>query len=1170
MKTYNLNYTDVSQLKEFIEQNKIKKSKNILIQIFSGKIDEDILSKISNNLKSILPSSNIIGTTTAGEIYKGKMYDESIIISFSVFDDTIVRSGIYEIENENLNVKKAIDELVFDDTKVLIIFSDGLLSNGEEIIKNISKIKPDLIIAGGRAGDNQQFKKTFVFNDTSILESGIVMASLSSKNLIVNNNYMLNWQTIGQDMVVTKSQGNCLIEINHLSAVEIYRRYLGNEIVKSLPSSGIEFPLIFEKNGVKVARAPIAVLDNGSLIVAGNLEEGTKVKFGFGDLETIKDEGFKCYKALKQCPVESTFIYSCSARKALLNKDLELEFGLIENIAPSVGFFTYGEYFYNDKRNDLLNITTTTLSLSETSNVNNIDDIVQVETKTDRTLSALSNLVKVTSNELTSAYNVLNQAQIISAIGSWDWDITNNTLWWSDEIYNLFGISKDCNEASYEVFLNHIHPKDIDMVNNAMKVSLKNKDIPYQIEHRLVSVDGAIKVVMAQAEILRDEQGNPTRMTGTIQDITEEKRNKQLLLDKTKEQENLLSLFDKGNSVLFRWNNDKNWSIDYVSSNVVNLLGYTKEEFLNNSIDYASCIVKDDIERVFEEVANGQKSKDDFFRHAPYRIITKDGSIKWVLDYTVVTKNDKGDITHFLGYIMDITSQQENQKRLEDSEFRWKFAVDGNGDGLWDWDLKSNEVYYSTRWKEMLGYSEDDIENTLDEWKRLVHPDDLQNAYKVVQDHLSGNTDHYSLEFRLLCKDSSYKWILARGMVVQKDNDGNPLRVIGTHADISEQKKISQELLESKEIAENANKAKSEFLANMSHEIRTPLNGIVGFVDILKENIKDPNNKKYLKIIDESSHHLLGVIADILDFSKIESGKLEIVNEDFNIDELCSSIALFSAKAEEKKIYIHTNIDKNMPRHLNSDLLRIKQILTNLLSNAIKFTSEGKNIFIDIDYNENKLSVSVKDEGKGISPNKLIHIFEAFNQEDSSITREYGGTGLGLSICNELVKLLGGVLSVRSKEKQGSEFYFKIPIEISKNNTLKTKIDMKNVKLQGKILIVEDNKANQEFMKVLLKKLGLNFEIAQNGQESISMYKENRYDLILMDENMPKMSGIEATRNILAYEHENNITHTPIVALTANALKGDKEKFLEAGMDEYLTKPVNKKALIEVLSKYLV
>ena len=405
---------------------------------------------------------------------------------------------------------------------------------------------------------------------------------------------------------------------------------------------------------------------------------------------------------------------------------------------------------------------------------------------------------------------------------------------------------------------------------------------------------------------------------------------------------------------------------------------------------------------------------------------------------------------------------------------------------------------------------------------------------------------------------------------------------------LNKQKELSEQLLEKSKVTQklnreleervkertfqlkHANKAKSEFLANMSHEIRTPLNAILGFVDILKEESKGRKSSEYVDIIYKSSDTLLQIIEDILDFSKIESGKLNIDKVYFDpFDEFKIITNLFEGKCSQNDISLHLTLDKNIPPSIKTDSLRIKQIISNLLSNAIKFTPAKNSIFVDISYEKDILKVSVKDEGKGIAADKLKHIFEAFSQEDNSTTRFYGGTGLGLTISSNLVRLLGGELKVKSELGIGSEFYFYIPVEVGEKIHKESKTKNKPLFNNEKILVVEDNKSNQMLMTILLKKMKLSFEFANDGIEAIDMFKSSKYDAILMDKNMPNMNGIEATKHILQYEQENNLEHTPIIALTANALKGDRERFLEAGMDEYLTKPINKDRLGETLIKVL-
>jgi len=391
--------------------------------------------------------------------------------------------------------------------------------------------------------------------------------------------------------------------------------------------------------------------------------------------------------------------------------------------------------------------------------------------------------------------------------------------------------------------------------------------------------------------------------------------------------------------------------------------------------------------------------------------------------------------------------------------------------------------------------------------------------------------------------------------------------------DIKRRDILEKELIKSKEKAEIATKAKSEFLANMSHEIRTPLNVIFGFITILKDLEIDKEKYNYLKIMENSVENLKNIINDILDFSKIEAGKFKINKVEFDLkSEIDGIYSLFSSKAKEKGIKLHLDI-KHLDHKLITDVTRVKQVIANLLSNAIKFTKPSKNVVLKIDYDKNDklLYIEVQDEGIGIEKNKINSIFDAFNQVDNSTTRKYGGTGLGLSISSKLVDMLGGELKVESEVGKGSKFYFIIPVkEGEKINKSKVDSKIENKKLNEKydyyILLVEDNKANQMFMKVILNKLNIKFDIANNGKEAIELVKKNKYDLILMDENMPIMNGIEATKQIRKYEKDNNLENVIISALTANALEGDKERFISAGMDYYLSKPINIDKFKEILN----
>ena len=376
---------------------------------------------------------------------------------------------------------------------------------------------------------------------------------------------------------------------------------------------------------------------------------------------------------------------------------------------------------------------------------------------------------------------------------------------------------------------------------------------------------------------------------------------------------------------------------------------------------------------------------------------------------------------------------------------------------------------------------------------------------------------------------------------------------------------------------EQASKVKSEFLAGMSHEIRTPLNAILGFVDILKAGERDKERQKRFNIIKNSGVSLLTIINDILDFSKVESGKMLLEKRKFATKKPFKEVAnLFYEKAKEEGIELKISFSEKLPRFFVGDIVRIKQVVSNFLSNAMKFTPKGGEIFISINFDtfKDELILSVKDTGVGINEKNLQKIFESFTQEDSTTTRKFGGTGLGLSISKALIDSMNGQISVSSALNEGSTFSFRIPLIEAENldhieDIEVVKIDL-DMPLNGKVLLVEDNKTNQMLMNIVLGDLELDIDLAENGLEAVEMFKANKYDIILMDENMPKMGGIEATKIMLDLEKKNGVKHTPIIALTANALATDRARFLEAGMDEFVSKPIDHESFVMVLHSFLL
>ena len=623
------------------------------------------------------------------------------------------------------------------------------------------------------------------------------------------------------------------------------------------------------------------------------------------------------------------------------------------------------------------------------------------------------------------------------------------------------------------------------------------------------------------------------------------------------------TLFTDGPIVIFIWENSDGWPVLDVSSNIKRLYGYDPSLYISGHIAFADQVHPDDLARVFKEVTEASSGDEKSFSHEPYRYQVQNGEYNWVSDNTTIIRDDKGNITHYVGYLTNINDYVNTRNKLEEKETSFKNLFDLSPVGISLNKMSGEFVELNSALHNMCGYTHDEFLK-LSYWDITPIYYQKQEEKQLLDIQTKGRYGPYEKEY--IHKDGSLINVLLNG-ITAKDSLGNSY-IWSIIQDITE-------LTKAKEKAEFSNQSKSRFLANMSHEIRTPMNGILGFIDILEKTEIDESRKNHFKHIRSSSQLLLSIINDILDLSKLESGKLLIEKSPVDTQDLFESvIGIYQNVCSNKNITFEYNKTTNMPASILTDIIRVKQVVINLLSNAVKFTPSGGKVSLNVKYDAESetLSCGVRDTGVGIAPENLDKIFKPFEQEDISTTRKYGGSGLGLAISSSIIELLGGEITLTSDLNEGSCFSFLISAKQSKDvkpikSTSETS-EISTKKIEAKVLIVEDNATNQMLLSLYLDNLDLDYDIADDGLQAVEYFKNNKYDIILMDENMPNMNGIEATKIIRDLEKDENLNLVIIVAVTANALSGDRKRFIDSGMDDYISKPYSDTDIETIMNKY--
>jgi len=567
-----------------------------------------------------------------------------------------------------------------------------------------------------------------------------------------------------------------------------------------------------------------------------------------------------------------------------------------------------------------------------------------------------------------------------------------------------------------------------------------------------------------------------------------------------------------------------------------------------------------------------------------------DGRLNYYEVWKLPVYNSVGQVVEIQAVFWDVTEREENRAALARERDLLRTLMDSLPDLIYVKDANGRYITVNRSLQRLWGNPP--LENIVGKNVFDFVGKDLAAVYsKVDQDILKFDRAVVDSEEQVVTSTGEHR-VYSTTKVPLHDQSGHVTGLVGIDRDITRRKLAEEELRQARQAADAANRAKSDFLANMSHEIRTPLNAVIGITDLLLDGDLGQAHREYLEIIRDSGESLMVVINDILDFSKIEAGRLELESKDFELPEVIrNATKALAIRATARELDLICEIDPQITPWVCGDPVRLRQVLTNLLGNAIKFTTCGEvavSVRCVADFpDRSELQFVVRDTGIGIPTDKLDHIFKAFAQADASTTRRFGGTGLGLAICTRLVSAMGGQLQVRSEVGHGSEFYFTISLrkaclpesapakgisdqaiaDLAANTVPGTVPPMSvtpEVRRPLRILLAEDSRMNQVLAIGILQREGHLVVVANDGQEAVDVFQSQPFDLVLMDIQMPELDGLQATAAIRAVEATTG-GHIPIVAMTAHALTGDRERCLAAGMDGYLSKPIRLRDLVEVI-----
>lgn len=772
---------------------------------------------------------------------------------------------------------------------------------------------------------------------------------------------------------------------------------------------------------------------------------------------------------------------------------------------------------------------------------------------------------KLKDDELRKRQQELNEAQEITKSGNWIRHLSTDMIEWSRGAFLIWELDPDGPTPSLQSIWDSIDPDDLQLVVSEIQCVIdagEDREFIYSIY-----VPSGKKIIHSIARSIRDETGAVTGIFGSVIDITAQKHAEERLrfseerLIEAQELANMGSWeIDLLPDFSIRWSagNFKVWELDEAAG-------------VPDSADFMMRVHEED--RKILEDRFGQLMTDGQDIEVRYRATTFKGNFKTILGKGKARFNHEGRVVKIYGTTVDITDQERTSQILQLNEERLIQAQNIAKMGSWQYDLLTGVVEWTKGTYRIVERDENDPALTLATFRTLIHPDDLERFDEAML--LVSNGEEQLVEFRMQIGDKPLKYLEARGRGIPGSN-GRIHKLFGTLIDITERKKIETELVRARREAETSIKAKEEFLAKISHELRTPLNGILGMTRLMKKTNINPTQREYLDVLGSTASNLQVIINDILDFAKIEAGKLSLEEVSFDPSRIAENvIQLQMERAEEKDLLLrHMHTGPYTIPQVVGDPHRLSQILLNLLHNAIKFTNHGEvtlyHELVEEDERTARIRFSVRDTGIGIPSNMHQSIFESFTQLNHSGRENFAGVGLGLSISKSLTEKQGGSIWVESEVGSGSTFHFIIPYRKAVLPIDRMDSSSAEATVVGslRLLLAEDNKVNQFLTESLLQEWGFSVDVAVNGREAVQMAGANEYDMILMDIQMPELSGLEATRLIRRFSDRRK-SGVPIIALTANTSRQAHRQFLTEGMNDWLVKPFRDESLYRKIVSHL-